>query len=53
MNTPTYSYVDEDDIDEDLLCSHYCSEPLTNPVVLAEFVLKGQNTSVPYVGMEQ
>ncbi len=33
MNTPTYSYVDEDDIDEDLLCSHICSEPLTDPVV--------------------
>ena len=29
---PTYSYVAEDDIDEDLLCGHICFTPLTEPM---------------------
>ena|SRR3989338_11037923 len=29
---PTYTYVDEDSVDEDLLCSYICFQPLVEPV---------------------
>jgi hypothetical protein len=33
MSDPTYTYLNEDAIDEELLCSHICHQPLTDPVV--------------------
>src|SRR3989338_2239271 len=29
---PTFCYVDEDFVDEDLLCAHICFQPLVEPV---------------------
>jgi hypothetical protein len=33
MQEPLYTYVDEDSIDEELLCLHICHSPLLDPVV--------------------
>jgi hypothetical protein len=33
MEEPLYTYVDEDSIDEELLCLHICQSPLLDPVV--------------------
>jgi hypothetical protein len=30
---PSFSYVNEDEIDEELLCSHVCHAPLVDPIV--------------------
>src|SRR3989338_8226344 len=32
MSEPTYTYINEDAIDEELLCSHICFQPLDEPL---------------------